>query len=480
MTTSRWKPALALGAAVPALVLSGLAFVAQPAEAATGIRVSGTNIVEKNGNVLVLRGTSHAHTWFAAQTGAIANISALGANSVRVVLSGGRWGSGNSASDVANIISLCKANKVICMLEYHDTTGYGEQSGATTLAAATTYWNSIKSVLVGQEDYVIINIGNEPYGNVNPQNWTTDTVNAVKAMRTNGFQHALVVDAPGWGQDKLGIMRDNARTVESADTMGNTIFSVHMYGVYGNASTITSYISTFKSNGLPLIIGEFAFDHSDGNVDEDTIMSTAVSQGVGYYGWSWSGNSSDVGYLDQVTSFNPGALTTWGTRLFNGTNGIRSTAKRAAIFGATTTTTTTTTKPATTTTTTKPSTTTTKPATTTKTTTTTTSSASSSLRCTVTKSVTSSWSGAYQASITVKNTGTTASPNPWKLTFTLPSGQTFGSGWGAATVTASGTAVTATGSGSLAAGASAQFTYQANASSAGLPSSFALNGTTCT
>jgi cellulose 1,4-beta-cellobiosidase len=149
-------------------------------------------------------------------------------------------------------------------------------------------------------------------------------------------------------------------------------------------------------------------------------------------------------------------------------------------------TTTTTTKPATTTTTTKPATTTTKSTTTTtKSTTTTTksttttTSAAAGLKCTVTKAVGSSYTGGFQANISVKNTGTVASGNPFKLTFTLPSGQSLAGGWGGATLTASGTAVTATGSAALAAGATASFTYQANASSATLPSTFALNGTTC-
>jgi mannan endo-1,4-beta-mannosidase len=62
-------------------------------------------------------------------------------------------------------------------------------------------------------------------------------------------------------------------------------------------------------------------------------MATAQAQGIGYLGWSWSGNGGGVEYLDQVTSFNAGALTSWGTRLFNGANGIKATAKQASIYG---------------------------------------------------------------------------------------------------------------------------------------------------
>jgi mannan endo-1,4-beta-mannosidase len=313
------------------LVVASL-LVAQPAHAAVGLRVSGSNIVEANGSTFVMRGTSHAHVWYQSQTGSFANIKALGANTVRVVLSGGRWGA-SSASDVANVISLCKANRLICVLENHDTTGYGEDGAATSLDQAVNYWISIKNSLVGQENYIVINIGNEPVGNNNAAQWTGATTAAIQKMRSNGFQHALMVDAPNWGQDWQFVMRDNAATVAAADSQRNTIFSVHMYGVFDTAAEITSYISSFKSRNLPLVIGEFGHNHSDGNPDEDTIMATAVSQGVGYLGWSWSGNGGGVEYLDQVTNFNAGALTSWGQRLFNGANGIRSTARQATIYG---------------------------------------------------------------------------------------------------------------------------------------------------
>ena len=321
------------GVAVVALVGATVAVAqtAQPAQAATGLHVSGTNVVEANGSNFIMRGTSHAHVWYTSQTGSFANIKSLGANTVRVVLgSGKRWG---PSTDIPNIISLCKASKLICVLEAHDTTGYGEDGAAATLDEAVNYWISQKSALVGQESYVIINIGNEPYGNNNATAWTAATTAAIKKMRSHGFQHALMVDAPNWGQDWQFVMRDNAATVAAADTYKNTIFSIHMYGVFDTAAEVTSYVSAFKSKGLPLVIGEFGNMHSDGDPDEDTIMSTAVSQGIGYLGWSWSGNGGGVEYLDQVTNFNVNALTSWGQRLFNGANGIKATAKQATIYG---------------------------------------------------------------------------------------------------------------------------------------------------
>jgi mannan endo-1,4-beta-mannosidase len=87
-------------------------------------------------------------------------------------------------------------------------------------------------------------------------------------------------------------MRNNAASIFSRDPDRNTIFSIHMYGVFDMASEIQSYVSTYVNNGLPLVIGEFGWNHSDGNPDEDAIMATAQSYGIGYLGWSWSGNGA--------------------------------------------------------------------------------------------------------------------------------------------------------------------------------------------
>ncbi|MBN1173620.1 MAG: cellulase family glycosylhydrolase, partial [Micromonosporaceae bacterium] len=152
-----------LGAATLVAAASALLFLRPAEAAAAGLHISGADIVEANGQKLVMRGVNHEHVWFTGQTSSFANIKSLGANTVRVVLgSGKRWGPSN---DVPEVISLCKQNRMICVLEVHDTTGYGEDAAAASLDEAVDYWISQKSALVGEENYVVINIGNEPIGN---------------------------------------------------------------------------------------------------------------------------------------------------------------------------------------------------------------------------------------------------------------------------------------------------------------------------
>src|SRR5699024_11897571 len=51
-----------------------------PAHAQTGFHISNGRLVDASGNDFVMRGASHAHTWFTEQTQALADIKSLGAN----------------------------------------------------------------------------------------------------------------------------------------------------------------------------------------------------------------------------------------------------------------------------------------------------------------------------------------------------------------------------------------------------------------
>jgi mannan endo-1,4-beta-mannosidase len=312
--------------------LASASGTADEAEAATGIRVSNGRVVEANGNDFVMRGVNHPHAWYTDRTGSLADIKTKDANTVRVVLSSGHHWPMTSAAEVSTIVWLCKRNRLICVLEVHDTTGYGEVSGAATLSEAADYWIKVKGALQGQEKYVVINIGNEPHGNEGYECWASDTSAAIWKLRSAGFGHAIMVDAPNWGQDHSKTMRNDARTVFDNDPKRNTIFSIHMYGVYGTAATVCDYLDFFVSAGLPIVIGEFGDWHTDGDPDEDAIMATAERFSLGYLGWAWSGNTG--GYLDMVHNFNANSLTDWGKRIFSGTDGIAATAKEATIYAS--------------------------------------------------------------------------------------------------------------------------------------------------
>ncbi|MFJ6688966.1 cellulase family glycosylhydrolase [Streptomyces sp. NPDC091294] len=387
-----------IGLVVVGALCPGAAVAQSPAGRAAGDRSAGTQatglhigegrLLEGNGNDFVMRGVNHAHTWYPGETQSLADIKALGANSVRVVLSDGHRWSENGPADVAAVIEQCKANRLICVLEVHDTTGYGEDAAAGTLDHAADYWIGLKDVLAGQEDYVVVNIGNEPWGNTDPAGWTEPTVAAVEKLRAAGLRHTIMVDAPNWGQDWQGVMRANAQSVYDADPTGNLIFSIHMYSVFDTAQEITDYLNAFVEAKLPIVIGEFGGPADQyGDPDEDTMMAAAEQLGLGYLAWSWSGNTDPV--LDLALDFDPGRLSDWGERIFHGVNGIAETSKEATVYGGGT----------------------------------------PVGACSVGYRVVGEWPGGFQGEITVRNTGS-AALGPWTLAFAFPDGQTVTNMWG--------------------------------------------------
>ncbi|MFF0254219.1 cellulose binding domain-containing protein [Micromonospora zamorensis] len=92
-----------------------------------------------------------------------------------------------------------------------------------------------------------------------------------------------------------------------------------------------------------------------------------------------------------------------------------------------------------------------------------------------------SWGNGFTADVQVTNTGSSAI-NGWTLTYSLPSGQQVTNAWNA-TVSQSGSTVTARNvghNGSIAPGGTASFGYQGTLNgSYSSPSSFSLNGATC-
>jgi endoglucanase len=104
-----------------------------------------------------------------------------------------------------------------------------------------------------------------------------------------------------------------------------------------------------------------------------------------------------------------------------------------------------------------------------------------SLSCAVTYTVDSSWAGGFNATVTLKDTGTGPLSN-WSLGWTEPAGVSVVNGWNA-TLTQSGAAVTAAAPSwatTIAAGASWSIGFTGSGPSTAAPTAFHVGTTTCT
>lgn len=296
-----------------------------------GFYVEGTKLFDANGNEFIFRGINHAHTWFKDMDDtAIPAIAETGANSIRVVFANGiQWGMDNKPA-LEKVINMCRDNKLVAVVEVHDGTG---DDNIQTLEKIADYWVDMKDALIGNEQYVILNIANEWVGSWNSEIWRDGYVSVIPKIREAGIENTIMVDSAGWGQYGKCI-QDYGKEVFDSDPLANTMFSVHMYGSAGkNEKTIKSNIEGATDQGLCICVGEFGYNHSDGDVDEDYIMQYCTENGIGYMGWSWKGNGGGVEYLDLADQWDGSVLSEdWGEKLINGENGIRSTSKICSVF----------------------------------------------------------------------------------------------------------------------------------------------------
>ena len=307
-----------------------------PAMSFGGFSISNGQLVDNNGTPFIMRGVNYPYTWFQSRNTQqdLAAIAATGANTVRVVLStGGQWAR-VPGPQVAQVIQWCKDLRMIAVLEVHDSTGWND-GAAVNISNAVTYWTSsdIRTAINGQENFVIINIANEPFGNNTTASYFPNTRDAIIALRNAGLTHNIMIDASNWGQDWSNEMRNRAMELWNADTRRNLTFSVHMYEVYQSLAPVQTYMQGFDDMALPLVIGEFGPINNGQFVDSESVIAQAAQRGNGYIGWSWSGNGGGGTGLDMTNNFDPASLTTWGNRIVNGTNGIRATSVIASVFG---------------------------------------------------------------------------------------------------------------------------------------------------
>lgn len=315
-----------------------LALLIAPAISHAGFFIQNGRLMDDNGVPFVMRGINYPFAWYTSRYPTqtqqdFVNMRATGANTVRIVLGTGGQYTRSTGPQIAQLIQWAKDNQMITVLEVHDSTGWPEASTAVPISNATQYWLSsdVRAAINGQEDFVIINIANEPFGNTSTANYVNDTITALTALRNGGLTHNIMIDAANWGQDWSGTMRTNAMQIWNADPLRNVTFSVHMYEVYSSVDPISQYMQAFQTAGLPLVVGEFGTENNGQNSDEVSVMAQAQQRGLGYIGWSWSGNGGCCVALDIVSNFST-TLTTWGNTLVNNANGIRATSSIATVF----------------------------------------------------------------------------------------------------------------------------------------------------
>lgn len=295
----------------------------------TGFHTSGTTLYDAKGNPFIMRGINYPYAWYKGQEDtAIPAIARTGTNCIRIVMGDGQQYSKTSLAEIQKLLRLCKDNHLIAIVEAHDATG---SDNIQDLENAANYWIEMKNVLIGNEANVILNIANEWAGSWDSSTWASGYQQVIPKLRNAGIKNTIMVDCAGWGQYPKSIA-DAGQSVLQSDSQKNIMFSIHMYEYTGAYGAVQNNIDSSLAVGAPLCIGEFGIKHTNGPIDYKTIMSYSQAKGVGYLGWSWKGNSSELAYLDMVQDWAGTQLTEQGNAILNDQNGIKNTSKSCSIF----------------------------------------------------------------------------------------------------------------------------------------------------
>src|SRR5262245_43904496 len=119
-------------------LLLSFALILTPAAAMAGFFIQNGQLLDANGTPFVMRDINYPYTWFQSRPTQqdFAAMAATGANTLRIVLStGGQWPR-VSGTQVSQLIQWCKDNRMVAVLEVHDSTGWSEQSTAVPISNA--------------------------------------------------------------------------------------------------------------------------------------------------------------------------------------------------------------------------------------------------------------------------------------------------------------------------------------------------------
>ncbi|HEY0753917.1 MAG TPA: cellulase family glycosylhydrolase [Ktedonobacteraceae bacterium] len=526
--------AVVLTLATASLILRSPA-PAHAAVAISGLHVSGNQLLNGSGQLVRLAGVNRSSAEYSCNSGGTSNvfddpnnlndIPALlswGVNAVRIPLNEDCWlgingePSANYTSafyqqQITAYVNQLTADNVIVILDLHwnnsGTNQANSQEPMPDLDHAPTFWTSVATAFKANSS-VIFDLYNEPYTtswscwlNGAPAANTSPCIGLgfaavgmqvlVNTVRATGATNPIMLGGLAYSNDISQWLQ-----FKPTDPLNNLIASTHIYN-FNTCSTTTcwnAHVAPVAAQ-VPVVAGEIGEnDCAHGFID--TLMSWLDAHSISYLAWSWnpyncaSGPSLISDFSGTPTAYGAGYkahLLALG--LGSGTPTLTPTVPTTPTSGTTPTptltvgSTPTPTPTVGTTPTAIPTPGRTPTATPTTGITPTPTRSGTGTSCNIHYTITSQWQGGFGANIAITNTGTTAI-NGWTLQFSFANGQTITQLWNGTFTQASGV-VTITNisyNGSIAPGATLSSTPGFNgawSSSNTVPTSFKLNGVTC-
>ena len=270
------------------------------------LRVSGKNLVDKNGNVFQIKGVStHGINWDVGKPyvnkGAFKYLrDKLGVNCIRVAMytedyNGYCITDQNSKKDLLKTINKAvkytKKLGMYCIIDWHvlnDKTPkkYQKQAKAFFKKMAKKY---------KKNGNVLFEICNEPNGGTSWNEVRSYANSIIKAIRKRNKKVIIIVGTPNWSQDV-----DIAST-NPVKRKKNVMYTVHFYAAT-HGQSYRNKVQTAINNGLPVFCTEFSACEStgDGNINKNEAnnwLSFLDNNNISYVCWSLSNKNESASLL---------------------------------------------------------------------------------------------------------------------------------------------------------------------------------------
>jgi uncharacterized repeat protein (TIGR02543 family) len=271
------------------LLLYGVALQAQTPVAANGrLSVSGTNLVNENGDPVQLRGmSSHGPQWFSYcynYDAMEAMVNDWGVDIFRLamyveedgyVLDPEFW-----KSWIDDMVNLTGQFGVYSLIDWHV---HDPGDPWADIDEARDFWDHMSRTHAGKE-HVLYEICNEPNG-VDWARVKSYAEDIIPIIRANDPNAVIIVGTPNWSQD-VDIASQNPLTYS------NIMYALHFYsGTHGQS--LRQKAETAMNNGAAIFVTEWGTSQANGDggpylTESDTWLSWMQTNNLSWCNWSYA------------------------------------------------------------------------------------------------------------------------------------------------------------------------------------------------
>lgn len=290
-----------------------------------GLRVDGTNIVDKDGNIVRLFGVStHGLSWYPQYVNETA-FSVLkdnfGVNTIRLAMYTEEYNgycSGGSQQDLKKLIynGVEYATKLdmYAIIDWHIL---NDGNPNTHKEEAIAFFDEV-SKKYKDYDNVLYEICNEPNGGVSWADIKSYAEEVIAVIRANDADGIIIVGTPTWSQDVDAAAKDPITGYD------NIMYTLHFYAAT-HKDDLRRKAETALSAGLPLMVTEFSICDASGNggidyTSADAWLKLIDKYNLSYVGWNLSNKNETSALLktsvSKSDSFKWEDFSDWGKWLF--------------------------------------------------------------------------------------------------------------------------------------------------------------------